>query len=500
MSRRELLCFCVVLLVGTRVVAEEMAAGTVFLDANQNGLRDAHERGIPNVRVSNGRDVSLTDAQGRYRVMVEDGTVLFVIKPRDYGLPVDEDQLPKFYYVHRPQGSPSELKYPGIEPTGELPAAIDFPLYESPESDEFDVIVLGDPQPREMADVDALAEDVVPELLNTKAAFTVAVGDVVYDRLDLYEPLNQALATTGLPFFPVAGNHDLNEDVPNDSLSNETWKRIYGPTDYSFDWGAVHFIVLENVVYRGEGKGYNGGVNDRQLRFIRNDLALVPRDQLIVILMHIPLRNTRRSADLLKLFENRPHTLSFAGHTHDLEHRFLDSKSGWPNKEPHHHVIAGALCGMSWGQVHDELGVPTTITSCGSPNGYVIATFKGNKYSLRFKAPRRPSDEQMRIHVPSSITTDEATRTAVVANVFFGSRRSRTEMRIDSGPWTVMEQRRRKDPYLVARGGHSTDVDHFWVATLPKALSIGTHVIRVRTVDMFGQRYEGARLIRVAER
>ena len=499
MSRHRLLCLSIAVLPWAAVEAKEMAGGSVFIDKNRDGTRDTTERGLPNVRVSNGRAVTLTDAEGQYRLSVDDGTVLFVIKPRDYSVPVNKEQLPQFYYVHRPQGSPTDLKYAGVKPTGVLPAAIDFPLYERPEEDEFDVIVLGDPQPRTIEDVDSLAEDVVPELIESSAAFTTAVGDVVYDHLDLYKPLNQALATTGRPFFAVAGNHDVNEDVHNDTLSNETWKRVYGPPDYSFDWGAVHFIVLENVVYRGEGKGYHGGFNSRQLEFVANDLALVSPKQLVVLLMHIPLRNTRERAKLFKLFENRPHTLSFAGHTHDLEHLFFDSTAGWPNETPHHHVVAGALCGMSWGTLTDELGVPTTITSCGSPNGYVVATFKGNSYSLRFKAPRRPSGEQIRIHAPRTIATAMASTTEVVANVFFGSRKSRTDMKVDDGPWVVMQHTKRKDPYLLAKGGHPTQVAHFWVAKLPEKVAVGTHVIRVRTVDMFGQRYEATRLLRVVE-
>ena len=39
--------------------------GVVFHDANANGVRDGGEHGVPQVRVSNGRDVAVTDAQGR---------------------------------------------------------------------------------------------------------------------------------------------------------------------------------------------------------------------------------------------------------------------------------------------------------------------------------------------------------------------------------------------------------------------------------------------------
>ena len=58
---------------------------------------------------------------------------------------------------------------------------------------------------------------------------------------------------------------------------------------------------------------------------------------------------------------------------------------------------------------------------------------------------------------------------------------------------------KRKDPYLLSLGVKPTEVPHFWVAKLPEKLAVGTHVLRVRTVDMFGQRYEAARLLRVTD-
>jgi hypothetical protein len=44
----------------------EPARGLVFDDRNGNGARDEGEGGVPGVRVSNGSEVVLTDAQGRY--------------------------------------------------------------------------------------------------------------------------------------------------------------------------------------------------------------------------------------------------------------------------------------------------------------------------------------------------------------------------------------------------------------------------------------------------
>jgi hypothetical protein len=50
-----------------------------------------------------------TDANGRYTVPIEDSATIFVIKPTGYAVPVNEQMLPRFCYIHQPNGSPPEL-------------------------------------------------------------------------------------------------------------------------------------------------------------------------------------------------------------------------------------------------------------------------------------------------------------------------------------------------------------------------------------------------------
>ena len=90
-------------------------------------MKDDNEKGLPGVRVSNGQEVVKTDANGQYSLAVSDDTILFVIKPHGFITPVDENRLPRFYYIHKPHGSPEGLKYAGVAPTGPLPESVDFP-------------------------------------------------------------------------------------------------------------------------------------------------------------------------------------------------------------------------------------------------------------------------------------------------------------------------------------------------------------------------------------
>ena len=106
----------------------ETAKGFVFHDANGNGARDTGEAGLPDVSVSNGKDVARTDADGAYKLSVTNDTTLFVIKPSGWRSGYDHNgTVARFYYVHRPAGSP-KLKFDGIAPTGPLPESVDFAL------------------------------------------------------------------------------------------------------------------------------------------------------------------------------------------------------------------------------------------------------------------------------------------------------------------------------------------------------------------------------------
>ena len=239
--------------IGNSVAANLTATGTVFLDTNGNQMKDDNEKGLSGVRVSNGQDIVETDANGQYSLTVSDDTILFVIKPRGLMTPVDENRLPKFYYIHKPHGSPDGLKYAGVAPTGPLPASIDFPLIEQAEADTFKILVFGDTQPYNMQEIEWLAHDVIEEVIGTDAVFGVSLGDLVGDDLNLFHPLNGVMATVGIPWYNVYGNHDMNFLATDDRYADETFERVYGPACYSYDWGPVHFINIDNVYfYRDE--------------------------------------------------------------------------------------------------------------------------------------------------------------------------------------------------------------------------------------------------------
>lgn len=519
--------------------ANTTATGTVYLDSNRNQLKDADEKGLSGIRVSNGIDIVETDDNGVYTLNIDDDTIIFVIKPRGYMTPVNQDRLPVFHYIHKPHGSPEGLKYAGVAPTGPLPESIDFPLYEQEEPDTFKILVFGDTQPTSMQEIEWLAHDVIEEVIGTEAILGISLGDLVGDKLELFQPLNEVMSTVGIPWYNVYGNHDMNFAATEDKYADETFERVFGPTCYSFDWGPVHFINIDNVKFfrnADDRPSYSSHVGEKQLTFIKNDLAFVPKDKLIVVSFHIPLKEMSDVDKFMNLLGDRPNTLSLSAHTHIQRDEFVGPEHGWHGEQPHHHHNHATTSGSWWQGTLDEVGIPHTTMRDGAPNGYGIFTFTGNKYSIRFKAARRPADYQMNIWAPWEVKTDETSNTDIIVNIFGGTERSKVDYRLgDDNEWIKMDYTPQKDPFFVdvrardgminlerkmhsdvrnmmgnylkedtkfpKRGkglGYSVPTSrHMWQAKLPENVPVGTYVIYVRTTDMFGQTDIGRRIIRV---
>jgi hypothetical protein len=496
--------------------AEQKARGVVFLDKNDNRQLDDGEKGLAGVRVSNGREIVKTDEAGRYEISVDDDDIVFVIKPRGMRTPLSEDKLPRFYYIHKPQGSPAS-RFAGVAPTGPLPASIDFPLYEQKEPAQFRALLFGDPQPRDQKEVDWVAHDVVEELVGADASFGVTLGDIAFNDLDTFESLNQTIALIGIPWYNVIGNHDINFEARHDHHSDETFERVYGPPYYSFDYGQVHFIVLDDIEWfiptpGGEGE-YRGGLGAEQMEFVTNDLALIPEEQMVVLLMHIPLVGVRDRHDLFRLIEKRPFCISISGHTHHHEHRYITKEDGWMGPEPHHHIINVTVCGSWWSGAPDERGIPHATMADGAPNGYSIINFDGTKYTLDFKAAGRGADYQMEIHAPDEVSPDALADTTVYVNVFNGSQRSKVEMSLDGRAWTAMQHTREIDPKyqavfdaeaaVLARSKSFRQLpepkasSHLWKASLGSTAAAGPNLLRVRATDANGKTHHAQRVIRV---
>jgi hypothetical protein len=98
----------------SQLLAADATTVSGFVYENRSGARrrQVSDPAISGVLVSNGRDVVKTDADGHYTLPIDDESVIFVIKPTGYASPVNEEMLPRFYYIHQPVGSPQSLNLP----------------------------------------------------------------------------------------------------------------------------------------------------------------------------------------------------------------------------------------------------------------------------------------------------------------------------------------------------------------------------------------------------
>lgn len=491
-------------------VVQGEARGFVFEDANGNGVRDRGERGLGAVLVSNGVDFVRTDSQGAWKLASTDDTIFFVIKPRGWMTPVDREQLPKFYYVHKPNGSP-KLKYGGVAPTGPLPASIDFPLRRNREPDRFKALFFGDTQSRDLRELKYLTDTLITRIDKEDAKFGVTLGDILFDDLSIFQQHNEAIALIGIPWYNVLGNHDIDYDAPHDEQSDETFERFYGPPYYSFDYGKVHFVVLDDVWWMPADRRYKASVGPKQMAWLKKDLEFVPPDRLVVIMMHIPLNEVEEKRTILSLLSERPYSLSVAAHTHFQEHRFFGKADGFTRPEPHHHVVNVTTCGSWWSGKPDEYGVPHSTMRDGAPRGHSVFTFDGTSYTIAYRATGRAPDYQMNIFAPEAVKADDLKGTEILANVFAGSERSITEFRLGAeGKWLPMRRVPVKDPAYVKMVSEAAqlqrpyrplagaiDSPHIWRGLLPATNLRGVQPIHIRSRDMFGNTVVGTQALRI---
>ncbi|MGH7574855.1 MAG: calcineurin-like phosphoesterase C-terminal domain-containing protein [Longimicrobiales bacterium] len=240
--------------------------------------------------------------------------------------------------------------------------------------------------------------------------FGVACGDIMFDDLSLYPEYERAVAAMGVPFFQIVGNHDLDFDGRSDQTSTRTFQRHFGPEHYSFDRGAVHYIVLDDVFWHGAG--YLGYLRADVLGWLENDLAHVEAGRTVVMFLHIPVlgsqhvrRDERNPAPGVSVMNRealyRPlepynaHLLT--GHTHESEHLFEHGV---------HEHVHGTVCGAWWSG---------PICHDGTPNGYSVYEISGDSVTWRYKSTGLPASQQMRIYGHGA---DPAAPDEIVANVW----------------------------------------------------------------------------------
>jgi len=366
---------------------ETRTAGIDLSVITLKGKVQSQGNGIAGVAVTDGINIVQTDKSGRYELKSNaTAEFVYISLPAGYAIP-EEKGIAAFY-----------------KPVTKSSVQVnDFNLTKLATDDrKHNFVVWADPQIISAKDAALLKTQSAPDLKALVASYPagtlwhgIGCGDLVWDHFELFEDYKQAVEITGVPFYNLIGNHDMDIDARTDDGSANTFKQQFGPTYYSYNRGAIHYVVLDDVFFIGNAKKYIGYITENQLRWLEQDLATVTPGSTVVVSLHIPtltgqhvrdkkeeefggtVSNRKQLYKLLAPF--KVHIMS--GHTH-----FNDN---WEegNIMEHNH---GTVCGAWW---------TGPICGDGTPSGYGVYSVKGTELSWHYQSTGREADHQVRIHV-----------------------------------------------------------------------------------------------------
>ena len=502
-----LVSILVLLALSSALHAEVCKETKVFIDANHNLVLDKREKSLAGIAVSDGERIVYTDKNGVYKLPAVLGKTLFVIKPAGYSLPQRADGLPD-RFANQPSRTHG-LKYAGVIQADS--ACKNFALWpiQKKLSAELSVLVFGDPQPKSLLDVSYYQKDIVQPLVAQKSAqLGISLGDIVHDDLSLHAEIKKVDKVLNTPWLYAAGNHDIDFDALSDEHSLESFRNQFGPDTFAWQETQANFIVLDDVVFLPmEKPEYIGGLRESQFTFLEAYLAKADTSMLLVIATHIPLFNTSDQRDtfrredrkrLFKLLEPFRDVLLLTAHSHTQNHVRHDARSDWHGVGRLHEYNVGGASGAFWSGQKDSFGIPDSMMSDGTPNGYARLTISTKDYRLNWFNARQNPNLAMSITAPKILRKGSYPGFAVYANVYMAKADTRVSVRIDEGVWHTMNKVLQTDPALLninARDDQSTQLlnydrlpeatisTHLWRFALPTNLIEGTHLITVRAED-----------------
>jgi hypothetical protein len=414
------------------------------------GAVTAKGKGLGNVVVSDGVSVVATDRDGAFSFPADSSSRFVSLSlPPGYDVPVSRFGTAALFKALPPRSA------------GEVTVQWDLAPGASGD-DHHGFLLLADPQMLDAADVASFNAETIPDVIETRRRlgglplFGVACGDIMFDHLEFNAGYEEAVRRTGMPFFQVVGNHDVDNIALTDETSVETFTRHFGPGNYSFNRGDVHYVVLDDVLWIDNG--YIGYLSQAQLDWLKADLSFVEKGKTVIAFMHIPpyctqhVREGKPRPDRGLVIVNREALYAalepykahvVVGHMHESEH-VMDGGA--------HIHVCGAVCGAWW---------TGPVCGDGTPKGYGVYEIKGSDVRWRYKSTGFAPDHQLVVHAPGS---DPAIPESIVANVW------------DYDPsWTVvwyedgerkgkMEMRRGMDPGAAKLyAGGSLPARHTWV-------------------------------------
>lgn len=453
-----------------------LAAHTQLWAKEVSGLVKSGNQYLPGVVVTDGNHFTQTNDEGVFQFEVSDkADFVYIITPSGYSAPY-ESGTPLFYQALDDSSS-----------------SFTFDLVKLPfDTENYALLATADPQTQTLDQFARFEQESVTDLLATIAAYNakkintigIALGDIAWDELELFSNFKNAMAGLKIPFYPVIGNHDHDLNFSDDYASAKIYRTQFGPTYYGFNLDKQHYIVLDDIVYKGN-KSYDEDLTDEQLEWVKNYLQYLPKGSELVIAMHAPFKNIQavkiipHGQQLLDICKD--YKLSFiSGHTH------INSNFEVAQGVTEHNI--GAICGAWW-----------TSESCkdGTPNGYQVFESTPDRFSWYYKSVGKERNYQMAMFDKGNVINQA---NAVVAKIWNWDPQWKVEWFEDGKSMGNMKQFSGYDPeysrYLQQRrdkgenevGAYKQGVkSFFYFAACP---SLKAKTVKVKATDRFGNSYE----------
>ena len=395
------------------LVVEEDAF-IIFYPTVKGYVKDTNGNPISGVAVSDGFSVTATNSNGYYEIdnVSKDTRYIYISLPAEYKVPTNEFGQPCFYKSY-PEGGD---RY-------------DFTLtpLEGGKEKKFALFTFADPQVSKASALSRLNTEAIPAIYNHCKAleaegihcYGITLGDIISNsnsnntgayRDDMRDAFS--ITKTGMPVFQVMGNHDntfCNTDLPlftderNSHFQLKAQREhedMFGPVNYSFNRGDIHIIGMRDIVYPSatSGSGYSTGFLTSQYEWLKQDLALVPKDKMVVLCVHIQLFNgtSNYTQEVLSLLDQYKEAHVLSGHIH-RQQLYEPSVRGSSHKVYEHNT--NAVCGSWWS---------ANISGDGTPNGYNVFIGEDNTFSdwyyMGFNEGMNTRSHQMRLYRGNAVT------------------------------------------------------------------------------------------------
>ena len=218
----------------------------------------------------------------------------------------------------------------------------------------------------------------INEVNKRKPDFVLTGGDLVMDVLNqsygrsdsLYNLYIKLSGKFDMPVYNTVGNHEVygwhrdEEDIEqHPEFGKKMFEKRLGERYYTFNHKGWQFIILD-AIYRGEGGGYTGRIDEEQVLWLAKELQELDKEMPIAISVHIPfltsasqisrgsmVANTpgqviSNSLEVLSLFSEYNLRLVLQGHLHFLEDIYIQNQV--------HFITGGAVSGKWWANEPDS--------------------------------------------------------------------------------------------------------------------------------------------------